>query len=166
MLPLRTQLPYTLLAFRTVISKLISIWPILPTLGIMPSISNFGYSIMIRHQQYSALWMHTLSLYPTHLKTGQNDTTLSQTEHGQTSPTLTPISMGLLSLQLYGDVRLVTKSAKKIGMPLPGANPCFQIFYSALTFPHTPYMLTRVSTKSFPMPSLFHMSHMVTRDIP
>ncbi len=132
---------------------------------IMPSISNFGYSIMVKHQQYLAPWMHTLSLRPTHPKTRRNDTALSQTKHGQTSPTLTPTSMGLFSLPLYGDVRLVIESAKRIGMPLPGANPYFQILYPALTFPHTPYMLTGVSTQSFPMPSLFHMSHLVTRYI-
>jgi hypothetical protein len=48
---------------------------------------------------------------------------------------------------------------------LPGANQCFQILYPTSTFPLTPYMLTRVSTRSFPMPSLFHMSHMSTRQI-
>ena len=145
---------------------MISIWPIYPTFAVMPSISAFGYSIIIRHQQYLVPWMHTLSLCPTHLKTGQNDTLLSKTKHGQTSPTLTPTSMGLLSLPLYKDVRLVIELVKKIGMPLPGANPCSQILYLASTFLLTPYMLTGISTQSFPVPSLFHMSHMVTRQVP
>ncbi len=113
---------------------------------IMPSISTFGFIIVIRHQQYLAPWMHTLSLHPTHPKTMQNNTILSQIKHRQTSPTLTPTFMGLLSLSLYGDVRLMIKLAKRIGMPLPGENPCFQILYPASTFPHTPYMLTRVTT--------------------
>ncbi len=135
-------------------------WPILPTFAIMSAISNVSYNIMIRHQQYLAPWMHTLSLCPTHPKTGQKDTTLSQTKHGQTSPTLTPIiSMGLLNSPLYGDVRLVIKLAKKIGMSLPVANPCFQILYPSLSFLHTPYMLTGVSTRSFPMQSQFHVPH-------
>ncbi len=73
----------------------------------MPSISAFGYSIIIRNQQYLAPWMHTLSLHTTHPKTRRNNTILSQTKHGQTSPAQTPTFMGILSLPLYRDIRLV-----------------------------------------------------------
>ncbi len=85
----------------------------------MPSISNFGYSIILRHLQYLAPWMHTLSPHPTHPKTRQNDTILSQTKHGQTSPTLTPTSIGLLSLPLYEDVNLWLNWSRRLGCPCP-----------------------------------------------